>query len=194
MSGRGEQMSLLPIIAHAIPCHPKQAGAEGRRAGKAPRYGWRAFLAPTRTGWTPRVASLSLHHFVPRFAPATTTTERTSCCDHRISIAASKRGQAREFEALAQPLNRLDLFSQAHDDLAASLYSDAFAGRSRQGRSNRSARSPRQLCWTWRDRGVHGSRPHLPNLGTGSSGAPTCRGTRTGADAWPHASRQRSAQ
>ena len=31
-----------------------------------------------------------------------------------------------EFEALAQPLNRLDLFSQAHDDLAASLYSDAF--------------------------------------------------------------------
>lgn len=31
-----------------------------------------------------------------------------------------------EFEALAQPLNRLDLFSQAHDDLAATLYSDAF--------------------------------------------------------------------
>ncbi|HEY7578815.1 MAG TPA: division/cell wall cluster transcriptional repressor MraZ [Acetobacteraceae bacterium] len=33
---------------------------------------------------------------------------------------------ANEFEALAEPLNRLDLFSQAHDDLAASLYSDAF--------------------------------------------------------------------
>jgi MraZ protein len=32
-----------------------------------------------------------------------------------------------EFEALAAPLNRLDIFSQAHDDLAASLYSDAFA-------------------------------------------------------------------
>ena len=32
-----------------------------------------------------------------------------------------------EFEALAEPLNRLDIFSQAHDDLAASLYSDAFA-------------------------------------------------------------------
>jgi MraZ protein len=31
-----------------------------------------------------------------------------------------------EFEALSEPLNRLDLFSQAHDDLAASLYSDAF--------------------------------------------------------------------
>jgi MraZ protein len=31
-----------------------------------------------------------------------------------------------EFEALAEPLNRIDLFSQAHDDLAASLYSDAF--------------------------------------------------------------------
>jgi MraZ protein len=30
------------------------------------------------------------------------------------------------FEALAEPLNRLDLFSQAHDDLAATLYSDAF--------------------------------------------------------------------
>jgi MraZ protein len=32
-----------------------------------------------------------------------------------------------EFDALSSPLNRLDLFSQAHDDLAASLYSDAFA-------------------------------------------------------------------
>jgi len=31
-----------------------------------------------------------------------------------------------EFEALAEPLNRLDRFSQAHDDLAASLYSDAY--------------------------------------------------------------------
>lgn len=31
-----------------------------------------------------------------------------------------------EFEALSEPLNRLDIFSQAHDDLAASLYSDAF--------------------------------------------------------------------
>jgi MraZ protein len=33
---------------------------------------------------------------------------------------------AAEFAALAEPLNRLDLFSQAHDDLAASLYADAF--------------------------------------------------------------------
>ena len=33
---------------------------------------------------------------------------------------------AAEFEALAEPLNRLNMFSQAHDDLAASLYSDAF--------------------------------------------------------------------
>lgn len=31
-----------------------------------------------------------------------------------------------EFEALSEPLNQLDIFSQAHDDLAASLYSDAF--------------------------------------------------------------------
>jgi len=31
-----------------------------------------------------------------------------------------------EFAALSAPLNRLDLFSQAHDDLAASLYADAF--------------------------------------------------------------------
>jgi MraZ protein len=33
---------------------------------------------------------------------------------------------ASEFDALAEPLNRIDLFSQAHDDLAASLYADAF--------------------------------------------------------------------
>jgi len=30
------------------------------------------------------------------------------------------------FAALAEPLNRLDLFSPAHDDLAAALYADAF--------------------------------------------------------------------
>ena len=33
---------------------------------------------------------------------------------------------AAAFEALAEPLNRLDLFSQEHDDLAATLYADAF--------------------------------------------------------------------
>jgi MraZ protein len=31
-----------------------------------------------------------------------------------------------EFDALAEPLNRLNVFSQEHDDLAASLYADAF--------------------------------------------------------------------
>jgi MraZ protein len=31
-----------------------------------------------------------------------------------------------EFEALSEPLNRLNLFSPEHDDLAASLYADAF--------------------------------------------------------------------
>ena len=30
------------------------------------------------------------------------------------------------FQALATPLDRLDLFSEAHDDLAASLYADAW--------------------------------------------------------------------
>jgi len=39
------------------------------------------------------------------------------------------------FEALAEPLERLDLFSQAHDDLAATLYADAFpAEADREGR------------------------------------------------------------
>ncbi len=31
-----------------------------------------------------------------------------------------------EFQALAEPLNRLDLFSEEHDDLASALYADAF--------------------------------------------------------------------
>src|SRR5690242_16283056 len=31
-----------------------------------------------------------------------------------------------EFQALAAPLNRLDLFSEAHDDLANTLYADAY--------------------------------------------------------------------
>ena len=30
------------------------------------------------------------------------------------------------FEALAEPLNRLDLFSSEHDDMAATLYADAY--------------------------------------------------------------------
>jgi len=30
------------------------------------------------------------------------------------------------FDALADPLNKLDLFSQEHDDMAATLYADAF--------------------------------------------------------------------
>jgi MraZ protein len=34
---------------------------------------------------------------------------------------------AAEFEQLAKPLDRLDLFSEPHDDLAFALYADAFA-------------------------------------------------------------------
>ncbi len=30
------------------------------------------------------------------------------------------------FQALANPLDQLDVFSQAHDDLAAAIYADAF--------------------------------------------------------------------
>ncbi len=33
------------------------------------------------------------------------------------------------FQALATPLDRLDVFSQAHDDLATALYADAFPWR-----------------------------------------------------------------
>jgi MraZ protein len=33
---------------------------------------------------------------------------------------------AMEFQALAEPLHRLDLFSEEHDDLASALYADAF--------------------------------------------------------------------
>ncbi|MDQ2801869.1 MAG: division/cell wall cluster transcriptional repressor MraZ [Pseudomonadota bacterium] len=33
---------------------------------------------------------------------------------------------AAEFQALAEPLNRLDLFSEEHDDLANTLYADAY--------------------------------------------------------------------
>jgi MraZ protein len=33
---------------------------------------------------------------------------------------------AAEFQALAAPLNRLDLFSEEHDDLASTLYAEAF--------------------------------------------------------------------
>lgn len=39
------------------------------------------------------------------------------------------------FQSLATPLDRLDLFSEAHDDLAAALYADAFPAESdKEGR------------------------------------------------------------
>ncbi|HTR16243.1 MAG TPA: division/cell wall cluster transcriptional repressor MraZ [Acetobacteraceae bacterium] len=39
------------------------------------------------------------------------------------------------FQTLAQPLDRLDMFSEDHDDLAAALYADAFPVESdREGR------------------------------------------------------------
>lgn len=42
---------------------------------------------------------------------------------------------AREFQALAAPLDRLDLFSEEHDDLASTLYAEAFpADIYREGR------------------------------------------------------------
>lgn len=42
---------------------------------------------------------------------------------------------ASTFDALANPLDRLDLFSEDHDDLAAALYADAFPVESdREGR------------------------------------------------------------
>lgn len=42
---------------------------------------------------------------------------------------------AAAFQALAAPLDRLDLFSEAHDDLAASLYADAYpVDADREGR------------------------------------------------------------
>ena len=58
--------------------------------------------------------------------PTRTATARISCCAPRISIACIEAWPSAVFEALAEPLNRLDLFSQDHDDLAASLYADAF--------------------------------------------------------------------
>src|ERR1044071_3615692 len=65
------------LAAHNRPCYPMSSqtgwrrGASGR---KGTRYGWRAFLAPTRTGWTPRVASRFRLHFAPRCVLVTTTT------------------------------------------------------------------------------------------------------------------------
>ena len=42
---------------------------------------------------------------------------------------------AAEFDALARPLQRLDLFSPEHDDMAATLYADAFSVEAdREGR------------------------------------------------------------
>ena len=82
------------------------------------------------------------------------------------------------FQQLATPLDRLDLFSEEHDDLAAALYADAFPVESdKEGRIV----LPEALAahaGLDRRRRVHGPRPHLPDLGARSRRAPPGRGAR----------------
>ena len=89
----------------------------------------------------------------------------------------------RAFEALAAPLERLDLFSEDHDDLAAALYADACPVESdKEGRIV----LPEALvaaCWLDRRGRLHGARPHLPDLGAGGRRAPPRRRPASGARA-----------
>ena len=55
-----------------------------------------------------------------------TATARIWCCARRTSITASRPGRQRSSRPCRNRLNRLNLFSPEHDDLAASLYADAF--------------------------------------------------------------------
>ena len=90
-------------MTHFLGTHQNRLDAKGRVSVPAP------FRAALEEPWRRPMA-----------------TARISCCARPISIRASRPGRRRMFDALAEPLNRCNLFSHEHDDLAASLYADAF--------------------------------------------------------------------
>ena len=53
-------------------------------------------------------------------------TARILCCARPTNISCIEAWPAEMFDALSEQLNRLNLFSPQHDDLAASLFADAF--------------------------------------------------------------------
>ena len=97
-----------------------------RQAGKASTAAWCSSSARTRTGSTPRDASPSPRHSAPRCGRLTQANGTHLVLRPSHQHPCIEAWPSAVFEALSEPLNRLDLFSQAHDDLAASLYSDAF--------------------------------------------------------------------
>ena len=116
------------MLSHVIPSRTDylerqeppayEASWQGAKAsGRMTPASW----APTRTGWTPRAASPFPRRFVPRCRVlrrkqrhASRAAPVASASLHR-SLAA-----ARCSRRCPSHLNRLDLFSQDHDDLAAS--------------------------------------------------------------------------
>lgn len=79
--------------------HQNRLDAKGRVSIPAP---FRAALRPTEDGSPPLVLRPSHTHSCVEGWPAAV------------------------FQALAEPLDRIDLFSEAHDDLAAALFADAY--------------------------------------------------------------------
>ncbi len=87
-------------MVHFLGTHQNRLDAKGRVSVPAP------FRTALRSGSEDGTASLVLR------------PSHTHPCVEAWPAAV--------FQALATPLDRLDLFSEAHDDLAASLYADAW--------------------------------------------------------------------
>jgi MraZ protein len=85
-------------MTHFLGTHQNRFDAKGRVSVPAP------FRAALKEGGTPGSLVLRPSHKHP--------------CIEAWPAAV--------FQALATPLDRLDLFSEAHDDLAAALYADAY--------------------------------------------------------------------
>jgi len=86
-------------MSHFLGTHQNRLDAKGRTSVPAP---FRAALRALANGESSLVLRPSLHN----------------ACIDAVPVSV--------FQALATPLDQLDVFSQAHDDLAATLYANAF--------------------------------------------------------------------
>ena len=95
-------------MTHFLGTHQNRLDAKGRVSVPAP---FRAALKLRNGSSAPSEGAANATHLVLR-------PSHQHPCIEAWPLA--------EFEALSAPLNRLDLFSPEHDDLAATLYSDAY--------------------------------------------------------------------
>lgn len=136
---------MTPIYAHAIPCHPKRgrhwpvralAGRFDRRGGDLLRN--RASTAVRevegRTGRMTQFVGTHTNRLDAKGRVSIPAPFRTVLREREVGLVLRPSHQracieawpSDVFEALQAPLQRLDMFSEEQDDLAATLFADAW--------------------------------------------------------------------